>query len=152
MQMVLRLILPVALSFGLLLPGWAPASEDATASEGTASEPSAYTVPVFVPAAESIRVEAVLNSNDPAAMTRLAQRYEHAEGVHYSEIDVDFRASDRSREAILDEIRAKLAQIPGIAVNVGQPIGHRLDHLLSGDLSIRITDPLADEPLAFEPR
>lgn len=81
MQMVLRLILSVALSFGLLLPGWAPASEDATASEGTASEPSAYTVPVFVPAAESIRVEAVLNSNDPAAMTRLAQRYEHAEGV-----------------------------------------------------------------------
>ena len=71
MQMVLRLILPVALSFGLLLPEWAPASEDATASEGTASEPSAYTVPVFVPAAESIRVEAVLNSNDPAAMTRV---------------------------------------------------------------------------------
>ena len=40
--------------------------------------------------------------------------------------------SERSRAAILGEIRDKLDKIPGVAVNVGQPISHRLDHLLSG--------------------
>lgn len=64
--------------------------------------------------------------------TGRAELDEHAEGVHFTEIDVDFRESARTRERILEEIRAKLDQIPGIVVNVGQPISHRLDHLLSG--------------------
>lgn len=64
--------------------------------------------------------------------TGRAELDEHAEGAHYNEIDVDFRKSSRTREEILDDVRAKLAQIPGTVSSVGQPISHRLDHLLSG--------------------
>ncbi|MER3427515.1 MAG: CusA/CzcA family heavy metal efflux RND transporter [Pyrinomonas sp.] len=64
--------------------------------------------------------------------TGRAEMDEHAEGVHYTEIDVDLRRSERTRDEILRDIRQKLAVIPGVTVNVGQPISHRLDHLQSG--------------------
>lgn len=57
---------------------------------------------------------------------------EHAEGVHYGELDVRLqRDLDRPKEEIAADIRTRLAPIPA-AINVGQPIGHRLDHLVSG--------------------
>ena len=57
---------------------------------------------------------------------------EHSQTTNSAEIDVNYNLTERSQEEFLAEVRKTLSQIPGIAFTVGQPLGHRIDHMLSG--------------------
>ena len=57
---------------------------------------------------------------------------EHSQATNGAEIDVNFNLDKRSKEEFMEEVRHRLAAIPGIAVSVGQPLGHRIDHMVSG--------------------
>lgn len=69
---------------------------------------------------------------------------EHSQTVNGAEIDVNFTLDERSKEEFLKEVRARLASVPGVVTSVGQPLEHRIDHMVSGtqaDLAIKIFGP-----------
>ena len=76
-----------------------------------------------------------------------AERDDHVMPVSVNEFDVEFHAKGRPREEVFADIRKKLSGIPGTFVNVGQPIGHRLSHMLSGvsaKIAVKIHGPDLD--------
>src|SRR5690606_32357849 len=90
---------------------------------------------------------------DPAVVstarrTGRAERDEHVQGVESSEIDVRLRDDPRSKEQLLADIRESLASVPGMQFTLGQPISHRIDHMISGQraaLSIKVIGENLDE-------
>lgn len=57
---------------------------------------------------------------------------EHSQSTNSAEIDVQFKLGKRSREEVFNHMRECLSSIPGVASTIGQPLGHRIDHMLTG--------------------
>lgn len=67
-----------------------------------------------------------------ARKTGRAELAEHSFGVNSSEIEAPYELTDRTRGEVVRELRAKLGTLPGVTVEIGQPISHRIDAMLSG--------------------
>jgi Cu/Ag efflux pump CusA len=95
--------------------------------------------------------EALLD--DPAVVstarrTGRAEKDEHVQGVEASEIEVRLRPDPRSKEEIFDDLRKRLAKVPGLAFTLGHPISHRVDHMISGQraaLTIKVIGDQLDQ-------
>lgn len=57
---------------------------------------------------------------------------EHSQSINSAEIDVNFALKTRRQAAFMEDVRRRLAGVPGVTTTVGQPLGHRIDHMLSG--------------------
>ncbi len=76
--------------------------------------------------------------------TGRAELDEHAQGVNSSEIEAPFELDGRSKDEVLAELRQKLEALPGINLEIGQPISHRIDAMLSGtkaNIAIKVFGP-----------
>jgi len=77
--------------------------------------------------------------------TGRAELNEHSHGgSNSSEIDVPYTLDERSKEEFMEEVRSRLDNISGISINIGQPLGHRIDHMLSGtraNIAIKVFGP-----------
>ncbi|KAA0220225.1 efflux RND transporter permease subunit [candidate division KSB1 bacterium] len=79
-----------------------------------------------------------------ARRTGRAELDEHAQGVNAAELDARFELNGTHKEEFFDELRRSLSVIPGTNITIGQPIGHRIDHMLSGtraNIAVKIYGP-----------
>jgi CzcA family heavy metal efflux pump len=93
------------------------------------------------------RVEQILLQHDAVKNTDRrqgrAELDEHAQGVNAAEIDVTLKR-DADRDAAMEELRREFSVVPGTSVTIGQPIGHRIDHMLSGtraNIAVKVFGP-----------
>jgi CzcA family heavy metal efflux pump len=76
-----------------------------------------------------------------ARRTGRAELDEHAQGVESAELDVSIKLGKRNKEEFLQTLRDQLSTVPGVNITIGQPISHRIDHMLSGtraNLAVKI--------------
>ena len=79
-----------------------------------------------------------------ARRTGRAELDEHVQGVESAEIDVRLTPGGRPQEVVLEEIRERLTLVPGTSITIGQPISHRIDHMLSGaraNIAVKVFGP-----------
>ena len=94
------------------------------------------------------RIEQILLDHpavlETARRTGRAELDEHAQGVNAAEIDARLDIDTYDYQVVLEELRADLAAVPGTQITIGQPIGHRIDHMLSGtraSIAVKIFGP-----------
>ncbi len=98
---------------------------------------------------ESNRIGALIESEllqipevvSTARRTGRGELDEHSQTSNGAEIDVNFELGSRSKAEFLHDVRSRLAMVPGVVTSVGQPLEHRIDHMVSGtqaDLAIKI--------------
>jgi len=79
-----------------------------------------------------------------ARRTGRAELDEHAQGVESAELDVSIAMKERTKAEFLEALRSSFSQIPGVNITIGQPISHRIDHMLSGtraNIAVKIFGP-----------
>lgn len=81
---------------------------------------------------------------DVARKTGRAELDEHALGINTSELEVPFVLNKRSKDEVANDIRQKLSKLQGVNIEIGQPISHRIDAMLSGtkaSIAIKVFGP-----------
>ena len=95
------------------------------------------------------RIEQILHTvpevKETARRTGRAELDEHVQGVESAEIDVGLQMKDRSKDEMMRDIRERLSLVPGMNFDIGQPLSHRIDHMLSGTRSNVAVKVFGDE-------